>query len=187
MQFKRLALSGLVWSSVPAAALGVWSEPAQAAFKTAHYGSPETSRPFGLGVILGEPTGVTAKYWVDRRTAIDSTFSYSFNDYFLLYADYLYHFPGVFGRSSTFVSQLNPYIGVGLEFFIQTQDTGNKDRTYFRSDQGSTGLGIRIPLGIEWRPGSPPLGVFLELTPGVGVIPATFGFVQGGVGIRFYF
>ena len=184
---NRMAFISLILSSVLVATIGGWSKPAQAAFKTARYGSPETSRPYGLGVILGEPTGITAKYWFDRRQAIDSTFSYSFNDYFLLYADYLYHFPRAFGRSTEFLSQLNPYVGVGLELFIQTQDTGNQDRTYFRSDQGSTGLGIRIPLGIEWRPGSPPLGVFVELTPGVGVIPATFGFVQGGIGLRFYF
>lgn len=187
MRFNRVALSGSLFSLALAVAGGVWVQSAQAAFKTARYGSPETSRPFGMGVVLGEPTGITGKYWVDRRSAIDSTFSYSFNDYFLLYSDYLYHFPGAFGRSSEFASRLNPYIGVGLELFIQTQDTGRQDRAYFRSDQGSTGLGVRIPLGVEWRPGSPPLGVFVELTPGVGVVPATFGFVQGGIGIRFYF
>jgi hypothetical protein len=182
-----MVLNGLLFSFALGAADSGWIEPAQAALKTARYGSPETSRPFGLGVIVGEPFGVTGKYWIDRRSAIDSNFAFSFSNYFLLYADYLYHFPGAFGRSSTFVSQLNPYIGAGLEYFIQTQDTGRQDRTYFRSDQGSAGLGVRIPLGIEWRPGSPPLGVFVELTPGVGVIPATFAFVQGGVGIRFYF
>ncbi|MFL5814647.1 MAG: hypothetical protein ACJ763_13815 [Bdellovibrionia bacterium] len=158
-----------------------------AKLKTAHAGSPETSRPFGLGVVLGEPTGITGKYWIDRRSAVDTTLSYSFSDYFLVFADYLYHFPGAFGQTNEFVSALNPYVGVGAEIFIQTQDTGNKDRTYFRSDQGSAGFGIRIPLGVEWRPVTVPLGVFAEIAPGVGVIPATYGFVQGGVGIRFYF
>jgi len=184
MRIKRSAF-GLL--SLLILTCGFSSPPAAAALKTARAGSPETSRPFGLGIILGEPSGITGKYWMDRRTAIDTTLSFSFDDYFLMYADYLYHFPAAFGRSSEFISQLNPYVGGGLELLIQTKDTGFKDRTYFRSDQGSAGLAIRIPLGIEWRPANPPLGVFAEIAPGVGVIPATYGYVQGGVGIRFYF
>lgn len=184
--WKRALLACAFLSNLILANL-ILANPALGALKTAHPGSPETSRPFGLGVILGEPAGVTGKYWIDRRSAVDTTLSYSFSDYFLLFADYLYHFPGAFGRSSQFASQLNPYVGVGAELFLQTQDTGNQGRTYFRSDQGPAGFGIRIPLGIEWRSGSPPLGVFVEIAPGVGVIPATYGFVQGGAGIRFYF
>ncbi len=183
MFFKRIALSILAVSSV----YGMMNVPAHAAIKTAQSGSPETSRPFGLGVILGEPTGITGKYWIDNRTAIDTTFSYSFDDYFLVYADYLYHFPSAFGHSSEFVSRLIPYVGIGGELLIQTENTGNKSRAYFKSDQGSAGFALRIPLGIEWRPAHPPLGVFAEITPGIGVIPATYGFVQGGIGIRFYF
>lgn len=185
MFYQRLVLNVLAASFI-IFAFAV-SAPANAALKTARPGSPETSHPFGLGVVLGEPTGITGKYWIDRRTAIDTNFSYSFDDYFLLYADYLYHFPSAFGHSSAFVSQLNPYVGLGAELMIQSQDTGTKNRTYFRSDQGSAGFAIRIPLGIEWRPSGPPLGVFVEIAPGVGVVPATFGFVQGGIGARFYF
>jgi hypothetical protein len=183
MRFTRLSIAtlGLTLSLV------FMGTASQALARTARSASPETSRPFGLGVIIGEPVGITGKYWMDRRAAIDGTISYSFNDYFLLYSDYLYHFPGAFGRSSEFVSQLNPYVGVGGELMVQTQDTGSKSRTYFRSDQGSVGFALRIPLGIEWRPVDVPLGVFVELTPGVGIVPATYGFVQGGVGIRFYF
>jgi hypothetical protein len=187
MQFKSLGIKSMLASLLKVAILFCIAWATATSAHAAHSNSSVTSRPFGLGAILGEPTGITGKYWMDHRAAIDGTLSFSFSHYFLIYSDYLYHFPGAFGHSSEFVSQLNPYIGVGLELLIQTEDTGRNDRHYFRSDDGSVGLAVRIPLGIEWRPVTAPIGVFVELAPGVGVIPATYGFLQGGVGIRFYF
>ena len=49
------------------------------------------------------------------------------------------------------------------------------------------GKEIRIPLGAEWNPRSAPIGVYAELAPGIGLAPGTFGFVEGGIGARFYF
>ena len=48
---------------------------------------------FGLGVILGQPTGFTMKYWLTRKTAFDVGAAWSFesNGYFQLYGDWLYH------------------------------------------------------------------------------------------------
>lgn len=140
---------------------------------------------FGLGLILGEPTGITGKYWLQGPSALDGGIAYSYSDFFLLYLDYLYHFPGAFGNSSEFVSELTPYVGGGGVLFIQTATDTN--RAYFNSNQGSAGFGIRIPLGIEWTPEKAPFGVFVEIAPGVGLVPATFGLFQAGIGARFYF
>lgn len=139
----------------------------------------------GLGLILGEPTGITGKYWLQGPSAIDAGLAYSYSDFFLLYVDYLYHFPGAFGDSSQFVSELTPYVGGGGILFIQTGTDVN--RAYFNSNQGSAGFAIRIPLGIEWTPEHAPFGVFVEVAPGVGLVPATFGLFQAGIGARFYF
>lgn len=155
--------------------------------RTSYATSADSSHPFGLGVILGEPSGISGKYWLDNRAAIDGALAFSFDNYFMLYSDYLYHFPGAFGHSNEFVSRLTPYIGIGVMLLVETEDTGAKGRTYFQSNQGSAGLGVRIPLGMEWRPADPHLGVFAELAPGLGIVPATFGFLQGGIGIRYYF
>ena len=38
------------------------------------YSGPQMSRPTGLGMILGEPTGVSFKHWVSNKTAIDAAF-----------------------------------------------------------------------------------------------------------------
>ena len=43
---------------------------------------------FGLGVILGEPTGFSGKYWVDQDHAFDFGLAYSFvhpNQIFLIH------------------------------------------------------------------------------------------------------
>lgn len=144
-------------------------------------GSYGSGRDFGLGVQLGEPTGLNAKYWMTRESALQFDASYSFNDYFSLGADYLYHFTDVFpGRVG---SQFVPYLGFGLVTFFGTGPYGEND--YNRSN-GSFDFGFRIPVGVEFLPRRAPIGVWAELAPGLGVVPATFGFIQAVVGIRFY-
>lgn len=134
----------------------------------------------GLGVIFGEPTGFTGKHWVGGDRAWDGGLAYSFNSHFLIFADHLWHFPRAFSghRGGPFLQQLTPYLGVGGVFM-----TGGSSKKY----ESSVALGVRIPLGIEWKPANPPLGVYVEVAPGVGIVPGAFGFVQGGLGVRYYF
>jgi hypothetical protein len=125
----------------------------------------------GLGVIFGEPTGFNAKVWTASDRALDFGLAFSLNSYVLLYGDYLFHFPGAFKTRSTFVNDLNPYVGIGLV-------------SLFRS---SAALGIRVPVGIEWIIPRSPFSIFAEIVPGMQVIPSTSGLVQGGFGGRVYF
>lgn len=140
--------------------------------------------PFGAGIVIGAPTGFTGKYFLNPEGAIDFGLAFYFSNLILFYGDYLWHFPGAFGRSSQFVSQLTPYVGVGAVMLLWT---AYGVRHYYDHATAGMGLGMRIPLGIEWRPSHPPLGVFIELAPGIGIVPGTFGFFQGGIGIRYYF
>jgi hypothetical protein len=146
---------------------------------------PEGNGTFGLGLILGEPTGIAAKYWIAHDRAIDGELSFSFNDYFLIQSDYLWHFHGLFGNRGEFVQNLEPYVGVGGTLFFSTTST-HTNPTYF-SDHGSVGFGVRIPFGLEWMTPRAPFGIFFELAPGIGLIPSTFAFLQGGIGARIYF
>jgi hypothetical protein len=179
---KRLVVVATVFLALTDAA----SAAQRRTSRIARSGSP-TNQKYGIGLILGEPTGITGKMWLSPITAIDGGIAYSFNSFFLFYSDYLYHFPRAFGHETQFVSELTPYIGVGGMFLIESS-TNNVDRSYFHSNQGSVGLAIRVPLGIEWRPADgAPLGVFVELAPGIGIIPTTYGVIQGGIGARYYF
>jgi hypothetical protein len=141
---------------------------------------------FGLGIILGAPTALTGKYYMGREEAIDFGLAFDFDDYILLYGDYLAHFPGGFGRSSQFVSELVPYIGIGPVLVLDADDRRRNDK-YFADSDDDFGLGVRIPLGIEWMAPRFPLGIALEIVPGMIVIPGTDAFIQGGVAFRYYF
>lgn len=141
---------------------------------------------FGAGIILGSPTALSGKYWMDGHAAIDIGLAFAMRDYVLFYGDYLFHYPWALGGRDRFVSQLSPYLGIGGILASTTTDRGFYDR-YFGNRSGSIGLGVRVPLGIEWKSMRPSIGVFLELVPGIIVIPGTGFLFQGGFGIRYYF
>jgi hypothetical protein len=143
--------------------------------------------PLGLGIVLGEPTGFTGKLRQGPANSIDFGLAWALSDYFLLYSDYLWEFPGGFGRSTPFVSQLSPYIGLGGILAFSTNDNWREDRKFFGHHDSSIGLGVRIPLGIAWNVPTAPLEVFLELVPGIAIIPGTDAFLQAGIGVRYFF
>ncbi|MGK5084134.1 DUF3996 domain-containing protein [Bdellovibrionota bacterium FG-1] len=170
------------WSAI--ALLSVTSQQADAAQSPSH--AISGSHPFGLGVIIGEPSGLSAQYFFNPERALDGGLAYSFNSFIFIFSDYLFHFPGVFGHGPRVPRDLSPYLGVGGVLLAST--TSNRKEGRYFTDQGSSvGLGIRLPFGLEWRPIRSPLEVFLEIAPGLGVIPSTFGFIEGGIGLRYYF
>src|SRR5690242_4684738 len=69
-------------------------------------------RPLGLGVMLGEPTGLNAKYWLSDTRALQFGLAYSFGNYMALLGDYLFHFPSAFSKGSSDATgkQFIPYI-----------------------------------------------------------------------------
>jgi hypothetical protein len=124
---------------------------------------------FGLGVIFGEPTGISGKYWVNARNSINGGVAWSFHgDGFLhLHADFVWHFPDAIKADI----RLPLYVGVGGR--IRFDDPAR--------------VGVRIPLGIEWWVDDAPIGVFLEVVPVLDLTPSTKFAVNGGVGVRYFF
>ena len=93
------------------------------------------TKNFGAGIILGEPTGISAKYWVSKGNAVDAGVAWAFTrkGFFHLHADYLWHFPDVIESAERFVL----YVGIG-------------GRLGFGEDK--TRVGVRIPGGIAFWP-----------------------------------
>ena len=139
----------------------------------------------GVGIVLGEPDGLTAKFWKDSTHAIDLSFAYSVSNFVVLNSDYLWHFPDLTHGTEYGNERIMPYIGVGASIFISTE-SDRTDNKFFTDNGSSMGLGIRIPIGAEWLPHKTPFGVFAEVVPGIGIIPSTFGFFQLGIGARLY-
>ena len=128
------------------------------------------TKGFGLGIVLGEPTGFSAKGWTSARNAVDAGVAWAFtrDGYLHLHADYLWHFPDAIRAEERFV----PYTGVGARLGVG----GDKARA-----------GIRFPGGVAFWPRSVPLDVFLEIALIMDVAPATQVSVNGGIGVRYYF
>jgi hypothetical protein len=124
---------------------------------------------FGIGLMLGEPTGISGKQWISSRNAIDGGLAWSFRQsgFFHLHADYLWHFFDVIRSEERFV----PYGGLG----------GRLGAT-----RGDALLGVRFVGGLLFLPRTVPLDVFVELAPVFDLAPATRVDGNGGIGVRFY-
>lgn len=144
-----------------------------------------SSGRLGLGVVFGDPTGLSVSYKQDSRNEFDGGLAYSFSNFVLIFADYHVRFQRAFSSTSLASAGIVPYLGVGGVLFVASQSQ-RTNGTFF-SNSSSAGFGVRIPFGAEWFPRQTPLGIFAELVPGLGLVPGVFGFFQGGVGIRYYF
>lgn len=121
----------------------------------------------GAGIILGNPTGVTAKLWRNKTEALDA--GMGFSEELALYADYLWHGWNILPQPSK--GKLPAYIGVGLQV-----------RTFSPNQYG-----IRAVAGIAyWLPHNP-IEIFLELVPVFRLSPDSAIGSYGGIGLRYYF
>jgi hypothetical protein len=136
---------------------------------------PASAAPglFELGLFLGEPTGLSVKYYFDRKSAVEGVVAWAFSQGFLVAgADYLLHFPDVAKvEEETFPL----FVGVGA---IVRIDMGGA---------GGISVGARFPLGALYLFRGVPLEISLELVPGLYLFPDTAFLAMGGVGVRYRF
>src|SRR5690348_15196232 len=90
----------------------------------AGYG-PADSGNLGVGFVAGGPTGVTAKYWLNPKIAVDGDIGWMFDDGVTLVADYLWHDYSAFSlpKSSGIDGKLGLFLGPGMR--IQTDGDDN--------------------------------------------------------------
>ena len=134
-------------------------------------------KSFGLGFMAGEPTGFTAKYWLDKEHAIDGGLSWSFvdDDGLVIHSDYLFH-----DYRMNNSEQWPAYYGLGLLFEVE-EDNGKKH-------DGETIFGFRVPFGMTYFfEDRYPYEFFLELAPVLEIAPDIDISVNAAVGLRFYF
>lgn len=127
-------------------------------------------RGLGLGIIVGEPTGLSVKGWMSSRTAIDAGIAWPFRSegYLHAHVDYLWHFQDIVNTRQ----QVIPYLGVG-------------GRVLGR--EHSSRFGLRMSGGLAWLPAGVPLDVFFEIAPIVDLAPETQLSANVGIGARFFF
>ncbi len=153
------------------AAATVSAAPAPAAKKPAnavHQGL------FELGIYLGQPSGISAKYWINGRNSIDGVAAWEFggsgSGKLIVAADYLFNFMEVVKiEERTFPL----YVGIGA---ILSIDMG-----------GMPSLGARVPLGAFYLFRDVPLEISLEIVPGLYLFPNTSFLAMGGISVRYCF
>ncbi|MFO7626979.1 MAG: hypothetical protein R6V62_06955 [Candidatus Fermentibacteraceae bacterium] len=125
----------------------------------------------GLGIIIGEPTGICVKYFTSPTGAVAGAAAWSFSGdekAVHIYGDYLFH-----------LSELAAWEGGRSPFYA-----GVGGRAIFRDE---TVAGIRIPVGMSWVFDEAPFDAFLEIVPVMDIAPDTEFDVAGGAGARFWF
>ena len=124
----------------------------------------------GLGIIVGEPTGVSIKYWTSSTTAFDGALAWSFIDggAFHIHADYIFHNLNLIRISGT---KIPFYYGIGGRI-----KTANK-----------TQIGVRVPLGLIYMFNNAPVDIFFEVVPILDLAPKTDFRINAAIGARYFF
>ncbi len=130
----------------------------------------DTRSALGVGVIIGDPTGISLKYWKSAEQAYQFGGAWSFvgEGAVHLYGDFLLHYTHVIQQAPV---GFRTYLGLGGRM---------KFARLFRA-------GFRIPLGLSYQFPNAPLDFFLEVVPIMDIIPETRLQLNGGFGIRYYF
>ncbi|MEX0662658.1 MAG: hypothetical protein WEA58_14155 [Balneolaceae bacterium] len=120
-----------------------------------------------LGVILGEPTGISLKAWTSNNTAFDLGVAWSFarSGSVHVHGDYLRH-----KWLDADAGALALYYGLGARVLLADDPR----------------LGARIPVGLQYMVPDTRLSVFFEIAPLLDLIPETTFDVNGGLGLRIF-
>ncbi len=129
----------------------------------------------GLGIIVGEPTGISGKLFLSNRDAVDAGLAWSLaeDSRLHLHADYLRHnFRVLQDELDISEGQLPLYYGIGGRV---------------RVDEDDTRLGIRFVLGVSYLFEDAPFDAFIEMAPIMDLVPETELNANAGIGFRFWF
>jgi hypothetical protein len=132
--------------------------------------SQSQERKFGVGLMVGEPTGVSAKYWNSAATAFDFGLGFGLaagEHDFHFHVDHVWHSFNAIRSTERFPL----YYGVGGSV---------------GGGHGST-LAARGVIGLAWIARNTPIDVFIEFVPSLQLAPSAKFIMQGGAGIRYFF
>jgi hypothetical protein len=126
----------------------------------------------GLGIIVGEPTGVDLKVFLSEVNAIEGAIAWSLSgdNEFHLQVDYLYHF---YDWIKVEKGLLPVFMGIGGRIALRDNDDDL--------------LGIRIPFGLAYEFADGIFDVFGQIVPVLNLTPDTDFDLEGAIGGRFWF
>ncbi|OHD17870.1 MAG: hypothetical protein A2Y38_06080 [Spirochaetes bacterium GWB1_59_5] len=130
--------------------------------------------PMGIGLFLGQPTGIDFQMDLSRTSWADFKAAWNLaggNSGFsiLLQGNYEYAFPGMVVIES---ASFTPFVGFGA--IVNVYDGGAQ-------------FGARVPAGISYRFRNIPIELFLELGLDLYLFPSLAPGGSGGLGVRYRF
>lgn len=130
------------------------------------------SQGFGLGIMVGEPTGVNFKAWTSERNAFvgGAAWSFTHNGSFAFHLDYLFH---KYDWITVDEGRLPVYFGIGGRIKL--------------ADVGDDLIGARFPIGLNYHLADAPIDFFVELVPILDLTPDTDFEMNAALGGRFFF
>lgn len=133
----------------------------------------------GYGLMFGNPSGFSTKFWLDDTWALDGAIGVARGE-FDIHMDLLRHsmsWHDMFEKKwDWFQRLLNKgnlpvYIGVGPRLLFEEKEE----------------FGIRVPLGVSFFPHESNWEVFTEVAPVLRLTPNTGFNGDFGIGVRYYF
>ena len=139
-------------------------------FGTATAGS--NSSGFGMGIMLGEPSGLSGKLWSGGNNAFDFglAWSTSKNSGVAFHADYVWHKMDMITVDK---GALPFYYGIGVR--------------YRNRDNSNDNIGVRVPFGLDYLFAQSAFDVFFEVVPILDLAPDTDFDINVAIGGRYFF
>lgn len=137
-----------------------------------HYYPTHTwDHKLGLGATFGEPTGLSVKYFLNDKMAVDGSLGVGFYEEtgFSTHAGLLWH---LFDCCPGTSERMPFYIGAGPRIKVEDNDTW---------------FGLRFPIGVSYMLEDAPMDVFFEVGPILDFTPEVRGSFTATLGIRYWF
>jgi len=136
---------------------------------------------FGIGVMLGEPSGISWKYHLSSKNALSGLVGFSPFDRFRVHVDYLWISRPFDEPSLSFWYGLGGAVGFGRADYLVKQDKHS-----YVTRTASMGLGVRMVGALNFAIPRSPVEIGLEVAPIVILGPRAGVGIDGGIYVRFY-
>ncbi len=131
----------------------------------------------GIGIIIGEPTGICAVTKLNDFNSLNAALAWSLAGNGSLHL----HIDDVFYR--TISQPFRFYYGGGIRLLLVDFNDNNNNH---KKDKDAH-LGIRFPFGINFPFTPSPFDAFFEVVPILDLLPGSGFDINAAVGVRYYF
>jgi hypothetical protein len=127
----------------------------------------EEKNDIGIGLVLGEPSGLNTQFFWTQRSAIDVTVAWSWKDWLFISTDYQ-----VYDYILDSPREWKWYYGLGVYTVFPKNEDGK--------------FGLRIPLGLKYHFPHSDIDAWAEVAPALRLVDKTEAELQGGLGLTFW-